>query len=63
MVDEGAELELDPGVVRPHTVRLALPAQQAAALASGAHAVTLELVEPGRTKPLVRERSTFVVPR
>ncbi len=63
VVDEGAELELDPGVVRPHTVRLALPAQQAAALASGAHAVTLELVEPGRTKPLVRERSTFVVPR
>jgi len=62
-IDAGDSLDLGPGEVRPFTVRLGLPAAQAAALGSGAHPITLELTVPGQPKTLAKERSTFVVPR
>jgi cytochrome c oxidase accessory protein FixG len=63
VVDNAAPWSLQPGEVRPFTVRLSVPADAAAAAAPGVVPITLTLTVPGAATPLLRERSTFIVPR
>jgi cytochrome c oxidase accessory protein FixG len=62
VVDAGTDWMLAPGEVRPFTVRLALPADPAAAAGPGTHTIHLSLVGDD-PQAVVRERSTFIVPR
>ncbi|MCW5635744.1 MAG: cytochrome c oxidase accessory protein CcoG [Rubrivivax sp.] len=63
VVDGARSLDLRPGEVQPFTVRLAMPAAEAARLGPGSHAVTLTLAPVDGADPLVREATTFIVPR
>ncbi len=62
-VDDATTWTLEPGEVRPFTVRLSIPAQGPAAETPGARAITLTLTVAGTASPLLREPSTFIVPR
>ncbi len=63
MVDGATTWELLPGEVRPYPVRLRLPAARAAGLSAGPRPIELQLMPATGGSPMVRERSTFVVPR
>ncbi len=62
-VDEQRTLDVQPGEVKPFTVRLSLPAEAAQTLPAGAQPVTLTLTEGAAAQPTLREHSTFLLPR
>ncbi len=62
-LDPALPVLLQPGEVKPFNVRLELGAEAAGAAGPGAHAVAFTVTPEGAGQPLLRERSTFVVPR
>ncbi|MFO1272838.1 MAG: cytochrome c oxidase accessory protein CcoG [Rubrivivax sp.] len=54
---------LQPGEVKPFTVHLLLPPVGSNGAEPGAHPIAFTLTAEGAAAPLLRERSTFVVPR
>ena len=62
-VDGTAPWHLMPGEVRAFTARLSLPAEAASALTSGPQPIVLTLSSADGAAPLLRERSTFLIPR
>jgi cytochrome c oxidase accessory protein FixG len=63
VVDAASGWELAPGEVRPFSVRLALPAEQAAVAGAGAHPIRLQVFGADPQAAVAQERSTFIVPR
>ncbi len=62
-VDGGAVWSLPAGQVRPFTLRLSVPGDGPAAATPGTHAVTLRLSVRSGDGTVLRERTTFIVPR
>lgn len=59
----GTHATAGPNEVDALTVRLSLPAESAQALTPGAHAIEFVIAPDGHADRLVREKSTFVLPR
>ncbi len=59
----GTHATAGPNEVNAVTVRLSLPAESAQALTPGAHAIEFVIAPDGHADRLVREKSTFVLPR
>ena len=62
-VDDATTWSLETGQVRPFTLRLSVPGDGDGGARPGTHAVTLLLSLRGRPEPLLREQTTFIVPR
>jgi cytochrome c oxidase accessory protein FixG len=63
VVGSEAHTTADANAVDTFSVRLALPAQAAQALTPGAHEIEFVVTADDRDAGVVRERSTFIVPR
>jgi cytochrome c oxidase accessory protein FixG len=58
-----ADVEVLPAQARWVTLAVRVPPQSAAALGQGAHPISFEVAPANEASAVVRERSTFVVPR
>ncbi len=62
-IDGESAVKLQPNEVHAATVRVLLPQAALSGLAPGPHPITLALSRPGEAEPVLREKTTFIVPR
>lgn len=60
---QSSDWTVNPGEVQSLVLTLALPQESAAIVEPGAHPVNLMVFDANRSEPVVKERTTFVVPR
>ncbi|TXC66585.1 cytochrome c oxidase accessory protein CcoG [Piscinibacter aquaticus] len=63
VVETPADVVMAPGESKSLTVTLALPPAAAQGRPAGAEPVRLSLTEPGLSEPVLREKTTFLIPR